>query len=78
LTGKNPENPAAVKPEQSDNRVTMSINEWAANTLPTVEQHLDRAKQIKDNVDNANRSTRGTTGTPDRKSDTTPKGASKY
>jgi hypothetical protein len=51
LTGKNPENPAAVKPEQSDNRVTMSINEWAANTLPTVEQHLDRAKQLKDNVD---------------------------
>ena len=81
LTGKNPENAAAVKPEQSDNRVTMSINQWAANTLPTVEQHLDRAKQIKDTVDdadNANRSTRGTSGTSDRKSDTTPKGASKY
>jgi putative membrane protein len=78
LTGKNPENPAAVKPEQSDNRVTMSINEWAANTLPTVEQHLDRAKAIKDNVDNGNRTTRGTSGTADRKSDTTPKGASKY
>jgi putative membrane protein len=53
LTGKNPENPAAVKPEQSDNRVTMSVNEWAANTLPTVERHLDRAKEIKDNVDHA-------------------------
>ena len=78
LTGQNPENPAAVKPEQSDNRVTMSINQWAANTLPTVEQHLDRAKQIKDTFDNANRNTRGTTGTSDRKSDTTPKGASKY
>ena len=77
LTGKNPENPAAVKPEQSDNRVTMSINEWAANTLPTVEQHLDRAKQIKDHVDNAT-STRGTTGTSDPTSATTPKGASKY
>ena len=77
LTGKNPENPAAVKPEQSDNRVTMSINEWAANTLPTVEQHLDRAKQIKDDVDNA-KSTRGTTGTSDPKSETTQKGASKY
>jgi len=77
LTGKNPENPAAVKPEQSDNRVTMSINEWAAHTLPTVEQHLDRAKQIKDNVDNA-KSTRGTTGTSEGKSETTPKGASKY
>jgi putative membrane protein len=78
LTGKNPENPAAVKPEQSDNRVTMSINEWAANTLPTVERHLDRAKELKDTVDHPNRTTRGTSGTSDRKSDTTPKGASKY
>ena len=67
LTGKNPENPAAVKPEQSDNRVTMSINEWAANTLPTVERHLDRAKTIKDNVDQPNRTTRGTSGTSDKK-----------
>ena len=67
LTGKNPENPAAVKPEPSDNRVTMSINEWAANTLPTVEQHLDRAKELKDNVDHANRTTRGTSGTSDKK-----------
>jgi putative membrane protein len=78
LTGKNPESPAAVKPEQSDNRVTMSINEWAANTLPTIEQHLDRAKEIKDSVDHPNRTTRGTTGTSDRKPDTAPKGASKY
>ena len=78
LTGKNPENPAAVKPEQSDNRVTMSINEWAANALPTVEQHLDRAKEIKDNVDHPDRTTRGTSGTSDKKPDTTPKGASKY
>jgi len=78
LTGKNPENPAAVKPEQSDNRLTMSINEWAANTLPTVEQHLDRAKEIKDHVDHPDRTTRGTSGTSDKKPDTTPKGASKY
>ena len=78
LTGKNPENPAAVKPEQSDNRLTMSINEWAANTLPTVEQHLDRAKEIEDNVDHPDRTTRGTSGTSDKKPNTTPKGASKY
>jgi hypothetical protein len=32
----------------------MSINEWAANTLPTIEQHLDRAKEIKDSVDHPN------------------------
>jgi putative membrane protein len=67
LTGKNPENPAAVKPEQSDNRVTMSINEWAANTLPTVERHLDRAKELKDNVDHPNRTARGTSGRSDKK-----------
>ncbi len=78
LTGKNPENPAAVKSEQSDNRVTMSINDWAANTLPTVERHLDRAKEIKDSVDHPNPTARGTTGTSDRKPHTTPKGASKY
>jgi putative membrane protein len=78
LTGKNPENPAAVRPEESKNTVTMSINEWAANTLPTVERHLDRAKEIKDNVDHPNRTARGTSGTYDKKSDTTPKGASKY
>jgi putative membrane protein len=48
VTGKNPENAGAVKPEQADNHVDASINQWAANTLPTVEHHLDRAKQIKD------------------------------
>ena len=74
LTGKNPENPAAVKPEQSDNKITMSINRWAADALPTVEQHLDRAKQIKDDLDRGNRTTRGTSG----RNDTKPKGASKY
>jgi len=79
LTGKNPENPAAVKPEQSDNRVTMSVNEWAANTLPTIEQHLDRAKEIKDNLDHNKSTARGTSGrTRTEKSDTTSKGASKY
>jgi hypothetical protein len=54
--------------------VTVSVNQWAANALPTVEQHLDRAKQIKDTVDHTNRTTRGTSGTYDTK----PKGASKY
>jgi hypothetical protein len=42
--------------------------------LPTIERHLDRAKQIKDNLDHNNRNTRGTTGTNDTKA----KGASKY
>jgi len=54
--------------------VTNSLNEWAANTLPTVERHLDRAKQIKDDVDHSNRTAQGTGGTRDTKA----KGASKY
>ncbi len=48
VTGKNPENAGAVKPEPADNHIDASINQWAANTLPTVERHLDRAKRIKD------------------------------
>ena len=57
LTGKNTENPASVKPEPAGDRVTVAINQWAAEALPVVERHLDRAKQIKENVDNNNRST---------------------
>lgn len=81
LTGKNPENPAAVQPERSDNTVTMRINEWAANTLPTIERHLDRAKQLKDDLDHSNRTTRGTSGTPATRTKPEPgtkTGASKY
>jgi len=75
VTGKNPENPAAVKPEKADNRIDASLNHWAANTLPTVERHLDRAKQIEETLDksNDNRPARGTSGTNDKA-----KGASKY
>jgi putative membrane protein len=57
VTGKNPENPATVKPEPAGDRATVSINQWAADALPVVERHRDRAKQIKENVDNNNRST---------------------
>ena len=78
VTGKNPENPAAVKPEQADNHVDAAINQWAANTLPTIEHHLDRAKEIKDRLDNNNtRTTRGTTGRNDSSGDKA-RGASKY
>jgi len=79
LTGKNPENSAAVKPEKTDNHVDASLNQWAANTLPTIEHHLDRAKQIKDMLDNNNRTARGTSGsTTNTKTGTTGTGASKY
>jgi putative membrane protein len=61
VTGKNPEDRSSVKPETSDDKVKMSVNEWAANTLPTVEHHLDRAKQIKDHVEHPNRTARADT-----------------
>jgi putative membrane protein len=62
INGKNPENPAAVTPEKSSNPVDASLNQWAANVLPTVEQHLDRAKQIKETLDQANGTARETSG----------------
>jgi putative membrane protein len=36
----------SVFPEKSDNAVTMSINEWAAQTYPTVQAHYQSAKAI--------------------------------
>ena len=62
LQGKNPENAAAVKPKTSDDRITMAVNQWAADTLPTLEHHLDRAKQIKDDLGHSKRSARATSG----------------
>jgi len=37
----------AILPEKSDNPVTMSINQWAADTYPTVIAHLDAAKALE-------------------------------
>jgi putative membrane protein len=62
LEGKNPEDRASVKPEPSDDKVKMSVNEWAANVLPTVEHHLDRAKEIRDHLDHPNSTARADTG----------------
>ena len=36
----------AVLPEKSDNPVTMSINQWAAEAYPTVQAHLTAAKTL--------------------------------
>lgn len=36
----------AILPEKSDNAVTMSLNQWAADTYPTVITHLDAAKVL--------------------------------
>jgi len=62
LKGNNPENAGAVKPKAADDHVTMGVNQWAADTLPTLEHHLDRAKQIKDNLGKSNRTARATSG----------------
>lgn len=41
-----------VRPERSDSPLETSINQWAANTLPTTRHHLDEAKRIHDALDN--------------------------
>jgi putative membrane protein len=58
VQGKNPEDRAVVKPEVSDDKVRMDVNEWAANVLPTVEHHLNRAKEIKEHLDHPNATAR--------------------
>jgi putative membrane protein len=40
----------AILPEKSDNPVTMSINQWAADTYPTVIAHRDAAKALDNAV----------------------------
>jgi putative membrane protein len=40
----------AVVPEKSDNAVTMSLNQWAADTYPVAYAHLQAAKQMKDGL----------------------------
>jgi putative membrane protein len=37
---------ATILPEKSDNPVTMSINQWAADAYPTVQAHLEAAKAL--------------------------------
>jgi putative membrane protein len=41
----------SVKPEDAGNRVEASLNAWAAETLPAVKKHLERAKAIDDKLD---------------------------
>lgn len=42
----------AITPERSDNPVTMAINQWAAETYPTVFKHLQMAKSIQNTIKN--------------------------
>jgi len=41
-----------VSPEKSNNPVEASINQWAANTLPTTRHHLEEARRIHDSLGN--------------------------
>jgi putative membrane protein len=36
-----------VRPNKSDNQVTMMINRWAADTYPLVQKHLDTARTLE-------------------------------
>jgi predicted outer membrane protein len=55
-TGTAPTGGAATGTAGEANAGAMQARQWAAQTLPEVEQHLDRAKQIEDSLKNANRS----------------------
>jgi putative membrane protein len=36
-----------VRPEKSDNEITMKINQWAAETYPVAQKHLDTARTLE-------------------------------
>ena len=36
-----------VRPSKSDNEVTMKINQWAADTYPVAQKHLDTARTLE-------------------------------
>jgi putative membrane protein len=36
-----------VRPEKSDNALTMKINQWAAETYPVAQKHLDTARTLR-------------------------------
>lgn len=46
------DNKGAVAPEQSDNPVEASLNQWAANALPTTRHHLDEARRLDNMLGN--------------------------
>lgn len=40
----------SATPKGSESGLESEVNQWAANALPTVRMHLDRAKEIKDHL----------------------------
>ena len=42
-----------VRPNKSENGVTMKINQWAATTYPIVQKHLDTARTLETTTKNS-------------------------
>ena len=64
----NDRRPTGTPGSQADNHdeaLDNAVSQWASKTLPTVNQHLQRAEEIRDKVSG----TRATTGTPGTKND---------
>lgn len=38
---------AAVRPNKSDSEITMNVNQWAAETYPIAQKHLDTARTLE-------------------------------
>ena len=36
-----------VRPNKSDNEITMKVNQWAADTSPVAQKHLDTARTLE-------------------------------
>ena len=36
-----------VRPNKSDNEITMKVNQWAADTYPVAQKHLDTARTLE-------------------------------
>jgi putative membrane protein len=55
-TGQAPKD-TNVKPEPADTHSDASLNQWAADTLPVAQRHLERAKAIKAKLDSGRNTT---------------------
>lgn len=63
-SGTSAEKNTNVQPEKANNHVDASLNQWAADTLPTVQHHLDDAKQIDQQLNNNRRNRTATQAAP--------------
>jgi len=50
LKKETPAEAEVVVPEKSDDPVTMSVNQWAADAYPVVYKHLESAKSLNDSL----------------------------